>query len=349
LDVTSLGNSSLAILPRDSRKVLLWGEGVVLAELPHDRRVHGVRLVGSTVVTWGHGEVLFWSREGQLLEWEMTNHPIEEIVAAADPDSSDELACAVLAVHRGGKLVTVVARERPRRWGAWGPLVELGSGSSRFFAEARSGSVIVTLCEDESLRAWSLDGRPLLYLLGHSNRIVGMRAHVGKRLLTWSSDRTIRIWELGGLVEQPDRPPARTREVGAVAPLADGGALSLSVHRDEAVLTSRCETVEGPYFVDTLLGRHMLDVRVVRGRFIYSVDRRGELRVCSCDGRVMGSVRLPSFEQLSQETGSVSPVRRAWRVEGDYAVLAVGDALVWWESEAGFHAVGQVSDAVERQ
>jgi WD40 repeat protein len=47
---------------------------------------------------------------------------------------------------------------------------------------------------DKTLRLWSAEGAPLTVLRGHQSEVKGARTLPDGRLLSWSDDNTLRLW-----------------------------------------------------------------------------------------------------------------------------------------------------------
>jgi WD40 repeat protein len=85
---------------------------------------------------------------------------------------------------------------------------------------------ILSWSGDHTLRLWDLDGKPLAILAGHTAGVRGALALPDGRLLSWSDDTTLRLWDLAG------KPLAilagHTDEVRGALALSDGRLLSWS-------------------------------------------------------------------------------------------------------------------------
>jgi WD40 repeat protein len=85
---------------------------------------------------------------------------------------------------------------------------------------------ILSWSDDKTLRIWDTDGRPISVLEGHTSVVRGALELADGRILSWSDDKTLRIWDTDG------RPisvlEGHTNEVNGAVQLADGRILSWS-------------------------------------------------------------------------------------------------------------------------
>ncbi len=144
---------------------------------------------------------------------------------------------------------------------------------------------------ETELRLWSSNGQELARMRGHSKGVKGARTLSGQRLLSWSLDDTLCLWDQNGVLQaRMISPPAE----GEVTAAGVNGALELD---DGRILSWGGDRKLHLWDAD---GKHIEDwsghegaietVRLLSDGCLVSCDDAGATRLWSADGTYLGAL-----------------------------------------------------------
>jgi WD40 repeat protein len=257
-------DSAIAGVPRETSMVTMSGDGVrvgfaardraAIATLPLARVVARIRHpseilslafdeAGTRVVTAASnsGVARVWDGSKGTLEWTLTGHEGDVVVASLDAS---------------GSIVATGSNDgQARVWDAESGDVETVLGGHINFVESvgisSDGMYVATGSPDRTARTWTTTGRLVAVHAGHTDAVTAtLFTPDDHGLVTGSADGTVRVWDAGtgpdlvvANVVAPSRPRRRARSPdgtivasvdGALVRLArsDGSTIELSGHED---------------------------------------------------------------------------------------------------------------------
>lgn len=192
--------------------VRIWSsDGEKVATLKgHTKIVEGARVLPN-------GNILSWSEDTTLRIWDKDGNPIKTL-------QGHKQSVTGVYVFPDGRFLSWGYDNLPHLWDKNGEQITVLGGysalehyqdmnSKKFvpiedFAENVSGHLggvngmlpfndkLLSWSEDKSLRIWSLDGVSMVAMRGHSGRIREALLLDNHRVLSWSRDNTLRIWDI---------------------------------------------------------------------------------------------------------------------------------------------------------
>jgi len=181
----------------------IWSsDGEKLATLKgHTKIVEGACILPN-------GNILSWSEDTTLRIWDNRGNPIKALEGHTSSVTG-------VYVFPDGRFVSWGYDESPRLWDVEGNLLAIFAGynpnretmpKSLELLGGHWDSVngmlpiaenrLISWSEDKSLYIWELNGIPIASLRGHSGRIRGTILLDPYRALSWSRDDTLRIWDM---------------------------------------------------------------------------------------------------------------------------------------------------------
>jgi WD40 repeat protein len=227
------------------------------------------------------GRLLSWSNDCTLRLWESDGSPIEPPLKG----HSEPIYHA--QVLPDGKILSQSYDEGFRLWQSDGTPID---GT---FGEAGESPALVlpvgkilTWSEygDFALRLRQMDGRPIKLLLGHGGRVLGALPLPEGRLLSWSADKTLRIWELEGGALAPEL-TRHERQVNGLLTLPDGRVLSWSADKTLRLWNADGTPIEPPLKGHT---KYVMGALVLQNGRLLSWSGDGALRLWEANGTAVG-------------------------------------------------------------
>ena len=154
------------------------------------------------------GRLLSWSLDCTLRLWSTQGQPLQIL------DGHTAVVMGVLEL-RDGRLLSWSADHTLRLWSSEGQPLQVLEGartlhlaSRQFAVQGHADAVLgalelrdgrlVSWSNDRTLRLWASDGQPLQTLVGHTGWVEGALELRDGRLLSWSRDSTLRLWTADG-------------------------------------------------------------------------------------------------------------------------------------------------------
>jgi hypothetical protein len=106
------------------------------------------------------------------------------------------------------------------------PQERIGHSMWIWGARALSDGRLLSWSDDKTLRLWASDGAPLAEMKGHGAAVRGAAELKDGRLLSWSDDGTLRLWASDGMALAELKGHASQAWIGGATELGDGRLLS---------------------------------------------------------------------------------------------------------------------------
>ncbi|XP_072311200.1 apoptotic protease-activating factor 1 isoform X1 [Eucyclogobius newberryi] len=198
----------------------------------------------------------------------------------------------------------------------------------------QNGQTLISSSEDTTIRMWRWQSGECKVLQGHKEQVRGfsMLSNSPSRLLSWSFDGTVKVWDTVSGQQLQDIDAHR----GAILSchVSPDGSLFTTTSADNTVKVWRCETWD---CVHTLKG-HSECVRSCRfswdGRCIATGDDNGEIR--------LWSVKDGSLLKICSREGKdgMDSLHGGWVTDlhfspDDSLLVSTGGYIKWWDVKRG--------------
>jgi WD40 repeat protein len=289
----------------------------------HSAEVEGaIELSSGRILSWSHSDLWLWSGMGE---------PIRQLVGGEDSGwvyRAKELKggcilCIMLDI-KGSNWQPIL-----RLWSADGePVGEPMYGHHTVAATYResdtvsatqlaSGQILSWSSEDGTLRLWSAEAKPVGEpFRGHGAGISGVLELTSERILSWSGDKTIRLWDLQSSVAR-----RYASSIAGAIELSIGGVLSWS-DDNELQMWSSDSPLGNPMLghSDTVSGAMELS-----NGYILSWSDDGTLQLWTPEPKVKRKPMLghkdPVWGAIELSSGHIlswsKDYLRRWNAEGD--------------------------------